>query len=183
MLLPEQLQFDLAPRETSPARDLPIDEQARVILRAIGAHRLAAIVVVEWDARLQTAAGRADSRHQRVSLNPRLREHGTEEVDRTLRHELAHLVAHARAGRRRIQPHGPEWRAACRELGIADEKRCHALPFPIRRPARRLLYKCMSCGRDFPRVRRFKRKSACLACCRAHNRGKYDPRFILRLVE
>jgi predicted SprT family Zn-dependent metalloprotease len=182
MLLPEQLQLDFAPRAPIRCADIPIDRQAREILRAIGAHRLAASVTVEWDSRLQTAAGRADSRRQRVSLNPRLAEHGAEEIDRTLRHELAHLLAHARAGRRRIQPHGPEWRAACHDLGIGDETRCHSLPFPIRRPARHLLYKCLSCGRDFPRVRRFKRNSACLACCRAHNRGRYDPRFILRLV-
>src|SRR6266446_8423633 len=52
-----------------------------------------------------------------------------DEVDRTLRHELAHLLAQFRVGRRRIAPHGPEWREACRDLGIADEARCHNLPF------------------------------------------------------
>lgn len=182
MLSPEQLQLDF----TSPARDDTVGDiaaQAREILRAAGADRLAAVVIVQWDPRLQTAAGRADARHQRVTLNPRLRAHGAEEIDRTLRHELAHLLAHARAGRRRIQPHGPEWRAACHALGIGGEKRCHSLPFPIRQRARRLLYKCMSCGRDFPRVRPFRKRTACLACCRLHSRGKYDARFILRLVE
>jgi predicted SprT family Zn-dependent metalloprotease len=41
-----------------------------------------------------------------------------DEIDRTLRHELAHLLAQFRVGRRRIAPHGPEWRIACRDLGI-----------------------------------------------------------------
>lgn len=180
MLLPEQLLFNLSAPET---RDVPLEERAREILRSIGADRLAATVIVEWDPRLRSTAGRADYRRQRVSLNPRLREHGAAEIDRTLRHELAHLLAQARAGRRRLRPHGAEWRAACRDLGIADEQRCHTLPFPTRRATRRLLYKCRSCGREFARVRPFKQRTACLPCCRAHNRGRYDARFILRLVE
>ena len=183
MLLPEQLHLDFSARELRNSAETPILDQAREILRTVGFDRLAATVIVEWDSRLQTAAGRADARRQRVSLNPRLREHGAPEIDRTLRHELAHLVAHARAGRRRIQPHGREWRAACHLLGIGDETRCHTLPFPIRRRERRLLYKCRNCGREFPRVRAFKRRTACLACCRTHNRGRYDARFLLRLVE
>jgi hypothetical protein len=32
-------------------------------------------------------------------------------------------------------------------------------------------------------VRRVKRATACLACCRAHNGGAFDGRFRLRLVE
>jgi len=181
MLLPEQLDFDFS---SSPVpRGSAIEEQARELLRAAGALQLADKVIVEWDWRLRTAAGRADYRNVRVSLNPRLREHGAAEIDRTLRHELAHLLAHARAGRRRIQPHGVEWRAACQDLRIGGEERCHTLPFPIQRRARRLLYRCRTCGREFPRVRAFKRRTACLACCRQHNRGRYDARFILRLVE
>ena len=183
MLLPEQLHFDLSVPAARDLDDPSIDEQARRILRSVGADRLALSVVIEWDARFRTAAGRADYRRNRVSLNPRLRENGAAEIDRTLRHELAHLLAHARAGRRRLQPHGPEWRVACRDLGIADEKRCHTLPFPVAKRTPRLLYKCRSCGREFPRVRPFRRRTACLACCRTHNRGRYDARFILRLVE
>lgn len=183
MLLPEQLQLDFSRRQTLPFVRSELQEQARDLLRAAGAHRLAEKVVIEWNPRLKTAAGRADYQHSKVSLNPRLHDHGSAEIDRTLRHELAHLLAHVRAGRRRIQPHGEEWRAACADLGIGDETRCHTLPFPIRRRARRMLYKCGCCGRNFPRVRRFKRGTACLACCRAHNRGRYDARFILRLVE
>lgn len=164
-------------------RDAALETMARELLQAIGARKLMALVRVEWDPRLRTAAGRADYRRMRVTLNPRLHEHGAAEIDRTLRHELAHLLAHARAGRRRIAPHGTEWRAACHDLGIGDEKRCHSLPFETVARARRLLYTCRSCGRDFPRVRPFKRRTACLACCRAHTGGRYDARFVLRLVE
>jgi SprT protein len=154
---------------------------ARELLRSLGAARIVNELRVEWNSRLKTAAGRADYRHKLISLNPRLFEHPGE-IDRTLRHELAHLLAQFRAGHRRIPPHGGEWRTACRDLGIGDEKRCHSLPFPVSERARQYLYKCPNCQRDFHRVRRIRRALACLACCRAHNGGKFDPRFRLRLI-
>lgn len=184
MLLFRQLEFALAPclPAKSVGRDLRLEALARELLLAHGAVAMAAKVRVEWSARLRSAAGRAECDKARVVLNCRLTAHGEGEIDRTLRHELAHLLAQARAGRRRIAPHGKEWRRACADLGIADEARCHNLPFPIRRLKRRYLYSCPSCRRDFPRTRRLRRSSACLACCRAFNRGRYDERFKLRLV-
>jgi len=162
-------------------RNLDLEETARELLRTLGASKLACTIRVEWNSRLKTAAGRADYCKKLISLNPRLFEHPAE-IDRTLRHELAHILAQFRAGRRRILPHGDEWRAACRDLGIADEKRCHNLPFPASARARRYLYKCPNCKCDFHRVRRIRRAVACLACCRAHNGGEFDARFRLRLV-
>src|SRR6266700_7210714 len=156
-------------------------QTARELLRAHGADRIARELRVEWNSRLKTAAGRADYRQKLISLNPQLFEHPTE-IDRTLRHELAHLLAQFRAGRHRILPHGDEWRTACRDLGIADEKRCHNLPFPVTERAWRYRYKCPHCQRDFHRTRRIKRAVACLACCRAHNGGQFAARFRLRLV-
>jgi predicted SprT family Zn-dependent metalloprotease len=103
------------------------------------------------------------------------------EVDRTLRHELAHLLAQFRVGRRRIAPHGIEWRQACRDLGIAYEARCHNLPFASKTCAPRYVYRCPNCKETFPRVRRIRRAIACLACCRKHNSGDFDPRFRLKL--
>jgi hypothetical protein len=67
-------------------------------------------------------------------------------------------------------------------LGLADEKRCHNLPFPMRTYAARFVYRCPNCRQEFPRVRRVRRAVACLACCRKHNGGEFDPRFRLRLV-
>ena len=154
---------------------------ARELLCSLGAKRIATELRVEWNSRLKTAAGRADHRQKLISLNPRLVEHPAE-IDRTLRHELAHILAQFRAGRRRISPHGPEWQQACRDLGIADEKRCHTLPFPAKRYAPRFIYRCPNCRRDFTRVRKIKRTVACLACCRAHNGGEFDVRFRLKLL-
>jgi SprT protein len=159
-----------------------LESNARKLLRGNGASLIANEVRVEWSSRLKSCAGRADYREKLISLNPRLHQFGPGEVDRTLRHELAHLLAQFRAGRRRILPHGKEWRAACHDLGIGDEKRCHTLSFPIRECVRRFLYKCPNCKRDFARVRRIRRAIACLACCRTHNDGEFDARFRLRLI-
>ena len=105
-----------------------------------------------------------------------------DEIERTLRHELAHLLAQWRVGRRRIAPHGPEWRRACRDFGIADEARCHTLPFATKSFPPRYVYRCPNCKEEFSRVRRIRRAIACLACCRTHNRGEFDPRFRLKLT-
>jgi predicted SprT family Zn-dependent metalloprotease len=158
-----------------------LQTKARQLLCSLGAKRIATELRVEWNVRLKTAAGRADHRQKLISLNPRLVEH-PEEIDRTLRHELAHILAQFREkSRRRISPHGPEWQQACRDLGIAGEKRCHTLPFPAKSYAPRFIYCCPNCRRDFPRVLKIKRTVACLACCRAHNRGEFDARFQLTL--
>jgi SprT protein len=185
MLLVDQLEFrfEEATPHTSSGRDAELEAKARGILRSLGAARLAGKIRVQWSPRMRSAAGRADLRRTLVALNPRLREHGAAELEQTLRHELAHLLAQTRAGRRRIAPHGLEWRAACRDLGIAGEARCHTLPFPVATRARRFIYKCPNCRSSFARVHRIRRAVACLACCRAHSRGEFDCRFRLRLVE
>jgi len=177
------LTFPPGPMLVVLGRDFALEEKAREMLRPLNADELAASIHVEWNARLFSAAGRADFRRKLVSLNPRLREHDAEEIDRTLRHEVAHLLAQFRAGRRRVPPHGTEWRNACRDLGIADESRTHSLPFPIQRRVRRHLYKCPRCGKEFPRVRRIRRAVACLDCCRKFNQGKFLRTAQLRLVE
>ncbi|MFZ3377336.1 MAG: SprT-like domain-containing protein [Chthoniobacterales bacterium] len=164
-----------------------LEEKSHELLRQLGAAKLARELRVEWNPHMRTAAGRADYRKKLISLNPLLLDlasvngHSGSEIDRTLRHELAHLLAQFRVGRRRILPHGAEWRDACRDLGIGDEVRCHNLPFQAKRYAARFVYRCPNCRRDFQRVRRVRGAVACLACCRAHNRGKFDARFRLQL--
>ncbi|HEU5245585.1 MAG TPA: SprT-like domain-containing protein [Candidatus Udaeobacter sp.] len=167
--------------QRSDYRDGDLEVKARELLRSLGAARIANDLRVEWNSRLKTAAGRADYREKLILLNSRLIEHPIE-IDCTLRHELAHILAQFRAGRQRIPPHGVEWQQACVDLGIADEKRCHNLPFPATTYAARFIYGCPNCRREFPRVRRVRRAVACLACCRKHNGGDFDPRFRLRLL-
>lgn len=181
-----QLTFDLFRRPPVKITGLVPDEilrgQAADLLQKIECPDLASRVEVVWNSRLTTTAGQAQYRDRRIILNPRLREFGDAEIDRTLRHELAHLLAHHRAGRRRIAPHGPEWRQACQDLGMPDETRCHALPMKRRTVRRKYLYLCAHCHSSFPRVKTFRKKVACLQCCRVHNQGRYDERFLLRLA-
>src|ERR1700736_917874 len=169
-------------------RDVVLESKARKLLRELGATKLAREVRVEWNPRLKTAAGRANYREKLISLNPLLRDVraglalNRDEIDRTLRHELAHLLAQFREGRRRIAPHGEEWRQACCDLDISDEARCHNLPFASKSFAPRFAYVCPNCNKKFPRVRQIRRAIACLACCRKHNGGDFDPRFRLKLI-
>ena|SRR5438477_12441849 len=179
-----QLEFFFEQPTASPLPSAAeLRQKAVALLLDIEAFSLAARLRVKWNGRMRTAAGRAEPRDHLITLNPALRKFGIEEIDRTLRHELAHLLAHERAGRRRILPHGPEWHRACCDLGIANERACHKLPLAMRQFARRYLYRCQNCQLEFPRVRCIRRAIACLPCCRRFARGDYDERFRLRLVK
>lgn len=162
-------------------RDHHLEERARILLAPL-APELAASVVAGWNPLMRTTAGVAIAARREVWLNPALREISQEEVDQTLLHELAHLLAQHRHGRRRLAPHGAEWRRACVDLGIPGEKRTHQLPFVSRRMKRRYLLRCPGCGESHDRVSRPRRRIACLRCCRTHNRGLYDERFRFEVI-
>jgi SprT protein len=156
-------------------RDMLLEKLCRQLLRAASCPELR--VTVEWNPKLRTTAGLACWRTKTISLNPKLIEISPSEVQRTLRHELAHFLAQQRAGRRQIAPHGIEWRQACKDLGIPNESRCHDLPLKRIRFEPRYFYACRECGTTLARVRAMKRHVACLKCCRRHNEGKYHHRF------
>ena len=157
-------------------RDPELETQARDILAGLGLNEGMKCVRVEWNPRMRSTAGYAKWPQWVVELNPRLKEFAGE-TERTMKHELAHLVAYARAGRRRIEPHGAEWRRACVDLGIPDERASHTMPLPRHKQRRKFAYVCPGCGTTAERVRKFKRFTACLACCKKHNGGRYDARF------
>jgi predicted SprT family Zn-dependent metalloprotease len=188
----QQLELFFPPADAPAASDLPavplpsgddpeLTAQSRALVSALGLPDLAKRVVVRWNARLRTTAGRAYRSTALVELNPHLVRISADEIDRTMRHELAHLVASHRAGRRRIPAHGRDWRRACSELGIPGEARCHDLPFQRRTQRRKFAYVCPACDHRLLRVRRIKRAAACYHCCQAHNHGRFDARF--QLVE
>jgi len=190
---PLQLQFFFRPRR-EPATpsgvadggrckglDAGLSTRAAELCAALGLSDLAGRVRVYWNGRMRSTAGRALWPEGVIELNPSLVEIAGEEVERTLRHELAHLVAYERNKRRRIRPHGPEWRRACEELGIAGETAGHRLPLPGRTMQRQWRYICPGCWEAIERVRRMRGRAACHACCRKHNRGRYDERF--RFIE
>lgn len=162
-------------------KDQELTTQCAYLLRSLQQETLAEKVVVEWNPRMRTTAGRAFWPCGKIELNPKLRELAPDEVQQTLLHELAHLLAYARVGRRRITAHGPEWRQACADLGIPGESATHSLPLPGRTMKRQWRYACPACGEGFDRVRKMKRRAACYTCCRTHNGGYYHQKF--KLVE
>lgn len=165
------------PSHLKPAPDLA--RLARTTLDELGLEALSKKVTVFWNHRMRSTAGLAYPSSIQIVLNPRLITFGKTEVERTLFHELAHLVAHHRCGRRKIAPHGPEWRQACHDLGLPNETRCHDLPLPRRKLSREFIYQCPSCESLLERVRAFRRPAACMGCCRKHTSGRYDERFKL----
>ncbi len=157
-------------------RDDGLEAECRQLLLNLGITSVEDQLTVRWNPRLRSTAGYAAYPSWRIELNPRLI--GFEgQVERTMKHELAHLVAYHRAGRRRIEPHGQEWRKACADLGIPNEPAHHRLPFPRSQMRRPHTYQCPSCGVVIGRVRPFKRATACLSCCRRHSGGEFDSRF------
>lgn len=166
-------------RETASPPDviLTLEDEARRRVAQMGLSQLEEKITLRWHPRLRTTAGQARASECMILLNPRLSGFPGE-LMRTFLHELAHLVAHARHPRRRISPHGAEWRAACADLGLPGEKRCHNLSLAApRRVVRRHTYHCPCCRREVARVRPFRRGEACLACCRTHSGGRYNKRF------
>lgn len=161
-----------------PNADSELTRIAVKLLRGVGCEATAEQVAVVWHHRLTSTAGLARPAQSMVLLNPRLKTF-PDEVDRTLRHELAHLVAIARARGRRINAHGPEWKRACVELGIPGESRCHTLPLPRRAVNRKHVYRCPGCGFLLRRVRPIKarRRLACLDCCKRYAGGRFEQRF------
>lgn len=130
---------------------------------------------------MRSTAGRAFWPEGRIELNPKLHDLAADEVRGTMLHELAHLVAYARAGRKRIKAHGKEWRQACHDLGIPNESATHNLPLPTREIPRKWRYTCPCCQEAIERVRKMKRYAGCYRCCLEHNGGYYHRKF--RLVE
>ena len=168
-----------APRNTSGAADSGLSTWCAEAAISLALPELAQKVRVSWNPRMRTTAGRAWWPDRSIELNPKLKECEPDELWRTLKHELAHLVAYERSGRRRIDPHGAEWRSACSQLGIPGESPFHTLPFERRKMKRKHTYVCANCFAEIQRVRPITRTVACYECCRKFNHGAYHDRFRL----
>ncbi|MDA0766371.1 MAG: SprT-like domain-containing protein [Verrucomicrobia bacterium] len=172
-----EMEPEPAMEDAPPGGEATLIGGARRRLTELGLEGLGQRVRVVWNRRMRSTAGRALWPEALIELNPALQEIGLGEVERTLLHELAHLVAFERAGRRRISPHGKEWQRACAELGIPGETASHRLELPSRTLRRKWAYLCPHCLERVERVRRMHRHSACWPCCRAYAGGRYDERF------
>ncbi len=148
----------------------------------LGNGDLARHVLVYWNPKMRSTAGRAYCQDRRIDLNPRMQKVAPEQIEHTLRHELAHLIAYARWARKSpLKPHGAEWQRACIELGIPGAPVTHQMPLAKRVLKRKWCYICPVCMMKIQRVRPFQRPSACRRCCVENNGGRFDSRFQWRL--
>ena len=90
-----------------------------------------------------------------------------------LAHEMIHLWLHVQG-----LPcgHTAGFRAKARAIG--QPKTRHGIALPA--PKSGWVYRCAHCEIQVVRRRRLSRVGACAACCRAHNGGKFDARFVLQ---
>ena len=164
-------------------RDPYLEEWANNILVRVGYD--GPRVRVSWNNRFRTTAGWFIRKgRKRIELNPILDEgEFRKHLMCTLKHEMAHVLAYCRAGRCQIKVHGPEWKKACRDLGIPKEKPFHDLAFRGINVKRKFFYHCPNCRDVLGRVKPFERPHACIACSLKHNKKVvYDPRFRMRLL-
>jgi predicted SprT family Zn-dependent metalloprotease len=135
-----------------------------------------------WNSRLRSSAGRfIPGRRKFIAHEPPkievasyLRElpTGLERVIDTVAHEMIHYWLWVR---RRPYGHTPEFYEKMKEMGVSRYN-----PVPKTRPYR-YLYVCTGCQKNFP-ARKKLRKLACASCCRVHSEGKFDARFLLKLL-
>ena len=162
-------------------QDTELTAKCAELCQSLDLPALASRVAVEWNPRMRSTAGRATWPVAVIELNVHLSSISKTEIERTLLHELAHLVTYERLGHGRVPAHGSDWQQACSDLGIPGEKATHRLSLPSRRMKRQWRYLCQNCGATIERVRRFKGRVACYECCRQTTGGSYDERF--RLIE
>jgi predicted SprT family Zn-dependent metalloprotease len=122
-------------------------------------------IVVAWNGRLSTTAGRAFVRKGRVELNPRLLARAPEQVLTVLTHETAHVATFRLFGAN-VPAHGRHWRALMRHVGH-EPAVTHRIPVRGLRRSRRSFHYlrfCEACGdRVIHTARRFGRCHGCSA--------------------
>ena len=163
-------------------RDAQLLKLCRDRMAGFGLADLEDRLVVEWNGRMRSCAGRAFWPQGLIQLNPLLKTIEQEEIERTALHELAHLVAYERNPYRKIKGHGREWREACADVGIPGEKATHALALPARSIKRRWRYQCPKCLTSIDRVKRYRTPVACYDCCLKETGGVFHAAFKLREI-
>ncbi|MBX3118117.1 MAG: SprT-like domain-containing protein [Fimbriimonadaceae bacterium] len=142
-----QLSLDLDSREEPEG----IEEYAVYLLdRLCAEFPMGYRPTVAWK-KLRVTAGLAHTSEGKISLSSILLD-SLEKVERTLKHEYAHLLAVARHGRR-ATGHGKAWRQAMSDLGEAPEI-YHRYPAKRNQSRQRVGYVCGKCGITIVRKRK-----------------------------
>lgn len=132
--------------------------------------------------RLRALAGRVFYDERRIELSGYhlSQPYARQVAFKALEHEMLHLYLDTRG---LPSGHTPLFKRLAAERGIPV---WHALPYPRNRVVQTVhVYACPACGRRVNRCRRLSntQRSACGDCCRVHNGGMFDARFVMRFVK
>ncbi len=137
----------------TPARTALNDDRRELVERWAalwGAPDLVHTLQVVWNGRLTRSLGRCLPSRAQIWLNPQLAEGHEELLVEVLCHEVAHAAVFA-LHRRRVSPHGKEWKHLMRLAGYTPRATyrpgdCGLPVLPVRRPGHRFLHRCPTCG-------------------------------------
>lgn len=135
----------------TPREELSIEAYAeRLIDRLTAEFPMGYRPPILWK-KLRVTAGMAHTAEGKISLSSILLD-THEKLERTLKHEYAHLLAVARHGRR-AAGHGKHWRQAMLDIGEKPEV-YHRYPAQRNQSRQRVGYVCDRCGTTIVRKRR-----------------------------
>lgn len=132
-----------------------------------------------WNRRFRGLAGRIECRSKTIELSSaHFEQCGIGAMGIVLVHEMIHLALFTER-----RPHGHTGEFKRRSFSLGLPRIYHELPLPTRlvRP-KRYVYAC-ACGLRVESKIRFRAPRACASCCKKFNRGRFDRRFALFLVE
>ncbi len=135
---------------------------------------------IRWNPNLRRLTGRITYGLRLIEISTyHYRTYGFADAVATLEHEMLHLFLHMH---RVPSGHNRIFKREAAERGI---RVFHNNDYKRNQPQRdRWLYVCNSCGRMVFRQRRQEgRLLACGLCCREFAEGRFDPRFVLALVQ
>lgn len=125
---------------------------------------------VRFNPRMTRALGRCIPSQKTIEYQPRyMQQNGWEQVNTTIKHEVAHAIAGGRHG------HDAYWAAIARKLGLEN-------PSAINRTAnltKKFTGTCDGCNQKWERDRRVM-GAACPPCRRLHIAGDTSKRYTIR---
>ncbi len=154
-------QFDLFAPNTSR---LPDDSDLIRLFNVLNVRHFNGVLPparVEWSSRLRIA-GNCYPKERIIRLSVRYHTHYPEEIEKTLLHEMLHLV---------YPGHDRHFKVAAAKLGIS----IHCREYPDMHPRLRYTYVCPGCRTVYHRQKR-----ANVSCGKCSG-GRYDPRYKLVL--
>ena len=123
------------------AKILNLHQKAMLVVKENSLTYSDSNLIVSFNPRMRSTAGRAFVLSNKIDLNPHLLQNDEYSFASTYLHELAHIVAQQNYGNRE-RGHGFLWAGIMRALGQKPE-RCHSLNTKhLRRKMTRFIYVC-----------------------------------------